>query len=190
MYNLYYFFVTILWWYLYTYVRKFSKLTRSSFQITDHLFQGDLDLGLDLVALNIQRGRDHGLPPYNDWREVCGLKRVRDWKDLIDDMDPQSINRLATVYPSVDEVDLFVGAVSEKPAQGAMLGPTFVCLVGDQFARLRRADRFFYEESNQLSTFSKGMGQCNICIRTFHGYKCLHQNIWQVFKSFDNSIWW
>jgi len=41
---------------------------------------------------------------------------------------------------------LFMGGVSEKAVAGAILGPTFLCLVGDQFSRLRRGDRFFYEE--------------------------------------------
>lgn len=63
-------------------------------QVTDHLFQGNLNFGLDLVALNVQRGRDHGLPPYNEWRQVCGYEKVNNWKDLEDFMEPQVLNIL------------------------------------------------------------------------------------------------
>lgn len=66
----------------------------------------------------------------------------------------QTIEVLARLYGSVEEVDLFAGAVGERAVEGAILGPTFLCLVGDQFARLKRADRFFYEEGNQPSAFS------------------------------------
>lgn len=58
------------------------------FQVTNHLFQNDLPFGLDLVALNLQRGRDHGLPGYTEWRQVCGLPRPRTWADLQDIMEP------------------------------------------------------------------------------------------------------
>lgn len=143
------------------FIRGLSTQTSQQFdrffstEITDKLFQGDLDFGLDLVALNIQRGRDHGLAPYNDWREVCGLPRADSWNTLLDVMDVQSVNILRSIYNSVDEIDLFVAAVAEKPLPGSILGQTFVCLVGDQFARLRRGDRFFYEEGNQPSSFTE-----------------------------------
>ncbi|KAG8229093.1 hypothetical protein J437_LFUL009562 [Ladona fulva] len=127
-------------------------------ELTDHLFQGDLPFGLDLMALNIQRGRDHGIAPYADWREVCGFKRPRVWEDLLEVMDRETIEILRGIYSSVGEIDLFVGGLGERGGFGgssSLLGPTFVCLIGDQFARLRRGDRFYYEEGSQPSSFSQ-----------------------------------
>lgn len=37
----------------------------------------------------MQRGRDHGLPPYNEWREVCGYEKAKNWNDLEEFMEPQ-----------------------------------------------------------------------------------------------------
>ena len=37
---------------------------------------------MDLVALNLQRGRDHGIAPYIRWRQLCGLSQLNGWKDL------------------------------------------------------------------------------------------------------------
>ena len=34
------------------------------------------------MAINIQRGRDHGVPDYNTAREVYGLPRITDWGDI------------------------------------------------------------------------------------------------------------
>ncbi|RUS88352.1 hypothetical protein EGW08_003864, partial [Elysia chlorotica] len=46
--------------------------------VTDHLFESTKGPkgALDLIALNIQRGRDHGIPPYYAWRKYYGLSRL------------------------------------------------------------------------------------------------------------------
>ena len=57
--------------------------------ITNHLFESSKGTGgLDLVAMNIQRGRDHGLPGYNAYREICQIGRARNFDDLLDYMTP------------------------------------------------------------------------------------------------------
>ena len=62
------------------------------------------------------------------------------------------VQEISRIYNSIDDVDLFIGGVSERPVDGALLGPTFLCLIGDQFARLRRGDRLFYEEATAKFT--------------------------------------
>lgn len=47
---------------------------RKSHEVTRHLFESGPGTGIDLAAINIQRGRDHGLAPYNVWRSVCQLE--------------------------------------------------------------------------------------------------------------------
>lgn len=54
--------------------------------------------GLDLVALNIQRGRDHGLPTYPYWREHCGFGKPENFSDLDEIMDYESLYNIQRVY--------------------------------------------------------------------------------------------
>ena len=54
-----------------------------NFQVTNHLFETEegIGRGFDLIALNIQRARDQGIPSYNDFREHCGLRRIISFDD-------------------------------------------------------------------------------------------------------------
>merc|ERR1712077_143384 len=96
-------------------------------EIADHLFEekGKEFTGLDLGALNIQRGRDHGLPGYNKFRELCGLGRVSQFSQMSDLIPALIVERLQLIYQHVDDVDLFIGGLSESSVAGGLVGPTF-----------------------------------------------------------------
>lgn len=134
--------------------RESSQKVDSTFteDVTNFLFDGD-ENGMDLVALNIQRARDHGIPGYNTLRELCGLSRARSFSDF-NQMSQRNSQKLSRMYRSVDDVDLFVGMLSEFPQSDSILGPTAMCIIGDQFSRLRQGDRYFYDNINQPGSFS------------------------------------
>ena len=114
------------------------------------------DFGLDLVSLNLWRGRDHGLPGYNEYRRICGLNPVATFEELLPVMEKSIVDRMALVYNSVDEIDLFVGGLVERHLPGSMLGPVFSCIIADQFTRLKEGDRFYYEHGSQINSFTPG----------------------------------
>jgi hypothetical protein len=99
--------------------------------------------GFDLVALDIQRGRDHGLADYNSARAAYGLPRVEDFDEITS--DEVLAAALEDLYGDVDQIDLFVGGLAENHAAGASVGPLFQRIIADQFSRVRDGDRFWYQ---------------------------------------------
>merc|ERR1719219_3186750 len=112
-------------------------------------------VGLDLVAINIQRGRDHGLPGYNSFRSLCGGKKAQTFVEFSDQMTSLQVEMLSQVYSHVDDVDLYLGGLMEKPLPGSLLGQTFSCIISDQMYRTMVGDRFFYSTLNHPNIFSE-----------------------------------
>lgn len=123
-----------------------SMKTDSQFEeaVRDHLFEESEGKGLDLGALNVQRGRDHGLPSYNAWRKWCGLPVATSFPDLQDISDNHK-KILAELYSDVEDIDVYAGGIAEIPQDGASVGALFSCIIGQQFKDLKDGDRYWYE---------------------------------------------
>ncbi len=112
--------------------------------------------GLDLAALNIQRGRDHGLADYNQTRAALGLKKVTSFAEITSDKELQT--KLKDLYGNVDSIDLWVGGLAEDHVRGGSVGPTFKAIILEQFGRLRAGDRYWYQnqfQGKQLNELSR-----------------------------------
>ena len=83
-----------------------------------------------MTALNIQRGRDHGIPGYNKYREVCASAASRfgkaaSWTSLASDgwMARADARNLEKVYDTVDDIDLFAGGILERNHRDGLVVP-------------------------------------------------------------------
>jgi len=123
--------------------------------LNNYLFQGLSKewKRLSLGALNIQRGRDHGLAGYNKYRAWCGLNYAYSFNELTN--IPEAVrNELAYLYASVDDIDLFTGIMSEYAVDDGAVGATAACILGDGFHDWRYGDRFWYENRDDVVGFS------------------------------------
>jgi len=102
--------------------------------------------GSDLIALNIQRGRDHGIPGYMACRAHCtGAQPIQSMDYKPPEISEENWSNIKSVYQNPDDIDLYVGGLSESPSgDGGLLGPTFSFILGKQFQALKDGDRFFF----------------------------------------------
>ncbi|XP_057310626.1 lactoperoxidase-like [Hydractinia symbiolongicarpus] len=134
----------------------------------------------DLTALNIQRGRDHGLKTYGAWRRRCRLPAINTFEDLVGIMSNSTIRNFETVYNNPNDIDIFAAGIAERRTNGKMLGPTFQCIQKIQFERFRDGDRFWYENPgvftpDQLIEINK-MTLSKVLCNTLKGIVSIQRN--------------
>jgi peroxidase len=106
-------------------------------------FLFDPPVGMDLAAINIQRGHDLGLGTLNETREALGLTPYTSFEQITDDAG--TVAALKATFTDVDQIDLWTGGLSEKHVTGGLIGETFGKIIGDQFETLRDGDQYYYE---------------------------------------------
>ncbi len=129
--------------------------------VRNFLFAPHVGMGFDLAALNIERGRDHGLPDYNAMRsaydslmvdvegfDAVDLTAAASFADL--DTDAGTIAVLETLYDSVDNIDPWVMALAENHVDGTSVGSLILAGLVDQFSRLRDGDAHFFMGNDYL----------------------------------------
>lgn len=156
--------------------------------VRDFLFPAGTG-GLDLASVNIQRGREVGLPSYVEtYKQLFGTE-ITSFEEL--PFAPAVIELFQQAYDDVGEIDLWLGGISELSANhGGLLGPTFSFFIKDQFARAAAGDRFFFlNDLNELSVLVDDITDTTLSdvIRrnTSQGY-LVQDNSFQV--PFENTI--
>ena len=98
--------------------------------------------GLDLASLNIQRGRDHGLPDYNKVRRYYTGSTARTFADIT--LVDSTLTRLRHLYGNVNDMDLWVGLLAEDQLPNKSVGKTLHAILKAQFENLRDGDFYSY----------------------------------------------
>uniref|UniRef100_A0A8C3BCI5 NAD(P)H oxidase (H2O2-forming) n=1 Tax=Cairina moschata TaxID=8855 RepID=A0A8C3BCI5_CAIMO len=96
----------------------------------------------DFMASWLQRGRDLGLPTYNQARERFGLQPLQDWMDLAPHLEQEVLKNVADLYANnTARLEMLPGGMLEADS------PLFSAIILDQFVRLRDGDRFWFENT-------------------------------------------
>ncbi|KAL3790289.1 hypothetical protein HJC23_002915 [Cyclotella cryptica] len=103
----------------------------------NHLFSNQFDL----LAINIQRARDHGIPDFNSIRASLGFEKLDNFDDFLFSQE------LASVYSDTDQIDCWIGMNSEPRLERLMLGETQRAVLARNFANIRDGDVNFYKNS-------------------------------------------
>ncbi|KAK7576092.1 hypothetical protein V9T40_012378 [Parthenolecanium corni] len=154
----------------------------------------EMTYGGDLSALGIDRGREFGLQSYNSYRKLCRIPELTSFDDLANDIvNPEDVEKLKSLYKSVEDIDLYVAGFMEKPYPGSTVGPTFTCLLGAQFQHWKFGDRKYFEfptakfTENQLKVIRETTFAQIICIAN-PGMELIPKNAFHIESDWNPKV--
>ena len=106
--------------------------------------------GLDLASLNINRGRERGLPDYNKARTYFGMDHKDSFEEITANRDLSAL--LESVFGDVDNIDPWVGFLAEDHMPNTLFGETVMHIMEVQFSNIRDGDRYYFENDSGLSS--------------------------------------
>ena len=118
---------------------KFDKFV--SLDVAGQLFKKNPFYGMDLVAIDVQRGRDVGLSGYNSWIQFCGGEKFKNIDDMRRSFPGPYVDQVKSIYNNIDDIDFWTVGSAETPVEGGILGQTFACVAAEHFHRIKFGDR-------------------------------------------------
>ena len=82
--------------------------------------------------------------------KYSGIPAVTSFAQITSNVTLQ--NQLKTMYGNVNNIDLWIGALSEDHVAGADVGPLMLAGLLDQFTRLRDGDRLWFTNDSGLTS--------------------------------------
>ena len=111
----------------------------------------------DIVARNLQRGREHGIPSYAELRIHCNLSPLNGNRRPEEITAETWLKLLATYEDNAFDIDAFTGGLAEVAPADGVVGPLFACIIGKQFSNLMSGDRFFF--THNYENQARGLGE-------------------------------
>ncbi|EDO35036.1 predicted protein [Nematostella vectensis] len=100
---------------------------------------------VDLATIDVIRDRERGIPRYNQFRRLLGLRPLTDFNQF--DVTPEDVNELRSIYnDDIESVDVMIGCLAEHKPDGFGFGETPFQLFLLMANRRMVVDRFFTDD--------------------------------------------
>ncbi|ALC47693.1 Irc, partial [Drosophila busckii] len=144
---------------------KYLELTPKPLQIVWH--EKTKPTHADVLAFDIQRGRDHGLQPYYKYLQICSNTTIDSWSDYETYIPRELVDKLKSVYKNWSDVDLIIGGIAERTVNST-IGPTFSCILAEQFAKIHQRHQQQHSPANAalLDAYSSINGSKLLCLNS------------------------